>query len=443
MKKYISAITLLLLSASALCAGTIEYDGAEKAIKVNSFTEEKPATMQDLLAADQKEKWNIITFDEENKSYHINASLYIGSDNNLGTFVQIGSKENPAETVIIKGDVWIKPSKKSLQRRDGSYAITNRLTLGNEKDSSIKAVLKVECETRREFGIFIGLREQGKQPFRGGELFIFNSTITAATPDRDHMLRGNTRYKGMNTGWYANMVKIINSDISWVDGTLMYGVQQNNSVIKGSTFTNCGHVLQNGKQLAINCKFINSDYAVSEGGCLDARIINCTFENNNYNFSLGGLMGYRVVLIDCEIGPQNKPINIKKNSMKPAEALRRKLPIYPAYSELISIPVKVVNQQGKPVKEAIISVSCAEDPEAVENGLMITDKEGMTAENTEDNVTLITRKKYKATDKAGEYSEFTYNYIVKINAVGFKGKVINFSNSDEIARPLTVTLKKK
>ncbi len=442
MKKIICLISSLIISAG-LNAGTIEYDKNENAVMVAGFEESKPANMAAVLSADKENKWNITKYDEKSDTYRLNASLYIGDDKESGTYFQVGDKEHPKETVIVKGDVWIKPSKKSLKRNDGTYAIANRLTLGVENNPEVTAALKIDCSKKSEYGIFIGRRKYGTPTVVGGELYVFNSTITALTQDRNHMLRGAKKHKGMHTGWYANYIKLINAKISWIDGSVMYGIQAHNSTITGTTFENCGRVLQNGKQYAKDCTFKSCYIPVSEGGSLDAELINCSFEDNAYNFSLGGTMGIKILMINCDVKAQKKPMLIKKNSLAPAELLKRKVSVYPEYTELISLPVKVLNKEGQAIPKAVVAISCKENPKAVRNGLAITNENGLTLADPGKKAILIIKRKLKATDTAGQPEDLSYNYTMRVNAKGYKNKTVNLSNKDTISKPFVVTLEKK
>ncbi len=312
--------------------------------------------------------------------------------------------------------------------------------MGDENNQEITATLKIDCSKRAEYGIFIGMRKYGTPTVIGGELYVFNSTITALTEDSAHALRGANKHKGMHTGWYANYVKLVNARIAWINGSVMYGIQRHNSIIKGTTFENCGRVLQNGKQYAKDCTFKNCYIAVSEGGALNAELVNCSFEGNAYNFSLGGQMGVAVNLINCDVKAQKKPLMLKKNSMPPAELLKRKVSVYPEYTELISFPVKVVDKQGKAIPKAVVAVSCKEDPKAVKNGLAITDENGLTSADPAKKAILIIKRKLRATDTAGAPEDLSYNYTIRINAKEHGKKMLTISSKDDISKPFTITL---
>ncbi|MBM4080656.1 MAG: hypothetical protein FJ278_13215, partial [Planctomycetes bacterium] len=106
----LGACLLCLLSARLLLAD-VAYDAAENCIWVKGFPEEAPATLDTVLNADSKGKWGKVTYDKARDTYTIAASLWIGSDDDLGTFVQIGRKDHPRETLVLKGDLWIRPTR--------------------------------------------------------------------------------------------------------------------------------------------------------------------------------------------------------------------------------------------------------------------------------------------------------------------------------------------
>ncbi len=421
----------LMIAVSAF-GGSITYDKQANVVWVCDFLEDAPATADDLLAADRQHGWGIVRYDTATDVYSLDASLYIGDDKNLGAFFQIGRPGHPRETLIVRGDVWIRPPKESPTRTDGRPAIVNRLTLGNPADPSIHATLKIACKTRGQFGVHVGIREKGLW-IRRGDLYVYNSTITAATPDRQHALKSR--------GWYGSSIRLVNATLSWIDGNMTYGVDKDNSVIEGTTFAHGGIALRNGAQFARGCTFRDLQTAVAEGGCLDATLVNCVFEHNERNWTLGNSYGRGIRMIDCKVDPQSKPIQLRKNKVDPKRAAMRHIPIYPTYSEWASLAVKVTDGRAAPIFAAAVNVECARYPDAVQNPLALTDAKGLTPARVEDAI-LITTKRLQPTDTPGRVRSFLFSYRVTVSAAGFKEKAVPLAGMGKIPRPLVVVLEK-
>jgi len=448
----LGACLLCLLSARLLLAD-IAYDATEGRIWVKGFPEEAPATLDMVLDADSKGKWGKVTYDKASDTYTIAASLWIGSDGDLGTFVQIGRKDHPRETLVLKGDLWIRPPRESIKRSDGRASIVNRLTLGHPNDASILPSLKIACSKPREFGICLGLRTaDGKAWTRGGDLHAYNSILTAALQDRDHILRGSGEHKGYHTGWYGSDIRLVNSTLSWIDGAMTYGADAGNAVFDGTTFEHGGRALANSRQYARKCTFRDLETAVAEGGSLDATLVNCTFENNALNWSLGSAMSQGVTLIDCKVGPPKPPpskaggphraVSLRKNQVTADEAVKRRIPLYPCYNELRSLVVKVTDKDGRPVPRAVVHVAC-DDATALRTPLAITDDHGLTSHDVEKDAVLLTVLRLQATDKPDEPKEFRFRYTVTVSAAGHKPKTIPIADPAKLSRPMPVTIERE
>ena len=243
-------------------------------------------------------------------------------------------------------------------------------------------------------------------------------------------------------GWYGSSIRLINATLSWIDGDMIYGVNRANSIIDGSTFEHGGTVLRNGKQFATNCTFRRLETAVAEGGSLEASLVCCTFADNQRNWTLGNSSGRGIRMIDCTIGPQSRPLRLTKNTVAPKRAAMRGIPIYPCYAELASVLVKVTDGDAAPVFAAAVNVECSEDPEAVQNPLVLTDRNGLTPGGVGDGAILITTSRLQATDTPDQPRAFSFDYHVTVSAVGFKEKAVLLKGEEEIPKPFVIVLEK-
>ena len=434
-------LLLVLASPAPLHGRSITYDRQKNVIHVVGYPEHSPADMDSLLGWDASAKAGKVAYDPASDTYTVDASLWIGDETAPETFFRMGRKDHLSETVIVRGDVWVRPSKVVyeqrnivLKRSDGRLPFINRLTIGDPDDASIQPVLKIACDKSGQYGVLVGFRQKNEYKIRG-ELHVYNGTITAATQDKAHMLKSSR--------WYGSDIRLINARISRINGLMTYGIGAQNAEVRGTTFEHGGYALCNGNQLAVDCTFRNLAAAVADYGSLDATLVNCSFQNNEHNWFLSGSSSRGVRMINCRLGPQKKPILIRKNNTT-AEQLKRRVckTIYPDFEELDSLVIKVVDTDGKAIPGAIVGVECADDPEAVANGLTATDENGMTPSDPLNGAILITRRKLRATDIPNQPEETAnFSYVASVQARGCVEKKVPFQPGT-VGRPLVVTLRR-
>lgn len=428
----VGVLLALLLAASVPAA--VEWESSEDCIWVMDYTEESPATIDDLVQADRENGWGKVAYDAETDTCTVNANLWIGLNEGLGTFFQLGRIDHPREVLRVQGNVWIRAPRLSLKRPDGRYSVVNRLRLGHPDHPEIHATLKIVCEKRGQYHLMVG--DDRKHACRGS-LHVYNSTITADRPDRDHLIG--------RQAWAPSDVRFVRATMSWIDRHFMYNTQAHNSLLDASTFEHGGTVLQNGTQFARGCTFRNVEIAVAEGGCLRATMIRCTFEDNDYNWTLGSVCSGDIDLIDCHVSEQKEPYRIRRNNIS-AERIARsrgKAIVYPSCTEWISLPIKVVGDGQRPLNGALVNVECEEDAQALRNPVAVTDEQGLTSGDPENGAILIVRKRIRATDTPDQPDILTYSYKLTIEASGHQRKSIHLLGSQGIPRPLTVRVGKK
>ena len=452
----------LMILPSSSSSSDISYDSATDRLQVVGFPEESPATPATLLAADRDHGWDQITYSAATDTYTINAALWIGNDTSLGTFLQIGDRQHPNVTVVVKGTVWIRPPQESLRRSDGRYSIINRLTLGDPQDDSIRATLKIDCETRGQHGLYVGYRSHDSKTWlHRGALHVYNSTITAARQDEEHvwgckdyMAEGSSP-RWACPGWYASDLQIINATISWFEGCVTYGCatgershgQLADSVrpsgliaIRDTTFEHGGVGVRNGTQYLKGCVFRGMHIGVAEGGSLCANLVNCAFEDCRANWTLGSASSGGIVMLDCIVGPQIDPLSLRRNRISPENAVRRKIPVYPTCADRQSLVVKVTDGSGKPIPQAMVIASCPADPGQVTNGATLTDSSGCTPDNPADGAIVITTMKHQATDDPGSPRTTTFSYNILVKARGLDDREVAVAASAALDGPVVVVL---
>jgi hypothetical protein len=105
--------------------------------------------------------------------------------------------------------------------------------------------------------------------------------------------------------------------------------------------------------------------------------------------------------------------------------------------------IKVVDQQGAVIPDAIVTVDCTEDPDSVRNGLTLTDARGLTPAGTDAGAVLITKRKLQATDDPEKPRESNFAYCVSIYKRRYQTKRVLVKGAEQIPRPWVVELGKR
>ena len=440
-----TALLALLCAHPTLAAPEIRYLKPERAVWVRGFRHDSPATMTDVLAADRTNGWNVVSLDPTTDTFTLKASLWIGGTSSWNpTYLQVGRKGHERETVVVHGNVWVRPPRANLERADGRFGLINRLTLGNPADTNIQACLKIACETREQYGLLVGHRDTEHGTVYGGELYVFNSTITAATQDTAHQLRGANQWQGLHTGWYASRIELVNATVSWIGNCVAYGMQEGDYRIEGSTFDHCATVLMQGRQRVSDCRFLNLTSPAINATSME--FVRCTFKDNEQNWYIQSSTGRSAEMINCDVGTPRKPVQIRKNTKDPTFLVRFGSPVYPFYIERRSCVVEVLDKDGKPIPGAVVSVRCVNDPghgrddlSAVRNPVAVTDADGRTPARVEDGAILPAMKILQATDDPGKPKRHDLEYVLTVEATGYKPVQLKLS-SDDAGTPQRVKL---
>lgn len=417
--------TSLCLAATAAIGRDILRLEPENAVWVVGFSRNHPATMDDVAEADRTHGWNLVSVDTATDTYILDASLWIGGTSLwTPTYMQIGRPGHTNETLVVHGDVWIRAPRRSLERPDGRSGLINRLTLGTPDNPGIRAQLKIHCKTLRQYGLWIGERTE-RGVLRGGDLFAFNSVLTAAVQDGQHNLRGTDWYRGFHTGWYGSRVELVNSEISHIDGQVTYYMQAEDYRIRGCRFHHSGTLVRGGTQRMLDCRFTDMSATPITGRRIEC--IRCVFRNNPRHWQLRSSWSSVAEMINCDMGPSDNPILLAKNSKDPKWLYRTGTPLYPFYIERASCVVKVLDEAGNPVQGAAVSVLCSDDPyrgrahlEAVRNAMVFTDEKGVTPARCEDGAILPAVKRLQATDDPAAPRQDTLTYTLRVEAKGYR-----------------------
>lgn len=388
---------------AALC----RYLPESNTIWVHDYPADMPCTPALLLRTDRMFEWGLVEYAPESDTYTINANLRLGYNDGADTFFQIGSREHPRETLVLKGNLVLYPEFFGGQNRHRRGI--NRLTIGVKDDPSVRAALKFHNEPGQYHTLLSGAYYEGadrptKKGSYGGQLHVYHSLITAAIQDRPHAIGAAGNRHFYIPGAYG-YVALRQATISWVAGVIAFGMTAKCSDVADSIFEHSGYALINSEQAAVNCIFRNLKTAIMDwGGPLDALLTNCRFEDNDANWSLSR---GRLRCVDCVFGAPKKG-NIYKSWPEQQAGTKP----YAYFESSRHVMVRVQDRQGEPIAGARIEVTTALNP--LERKIVFTGNDGQTpGQGTEGALLLIERRETAtAVENSPEIVDFTYDLAV-------------------------------
>ncbi len=415
MQKLKKILVILGLFCSVIASAAITFDQEKNTIKIVDYPLDAPCTLERLWQVDKSFEWNKISYDATKDVYTVNCDLIIGANDGTETCLVVGSKEKPATTLIMNGDLtvypyWVKGENSGRWYRAEKKA--NRLRLGRPDDANIKPTLKFANDKI----LNIGLRQH-----HGGQLEMYNTLLTSTSG----------KFSASAQGFDLMIMK--NSRVSNVKGLMFYGIcgswgKYVKTEIYSCVFDNFDEFVPGGA-IYDNCVFSNSKIACYDYGRLEATYNNCVFKDNQKNFMarFQGRPGKNaeqnklaVICTDCIIEPGKQPDSFsldKGRKFKPDW-------INPSLMIRNTVVVKVTDHQGKPLREAVIKVK--EDSSLLQGKTIKckTDDRGMTPPNG-DGAIVLTKTKTQIT--SGQPKIIDYTYTITATANGKNAVIKNFS----------------
>ncbi len=449
-------LAVLLLPATAV-AGTIDYDAGERRVWVAGFPEERPATLCAILAADREAGWGVIVYDSTTETFTLQASLWIGTDKDFGTFFQIGRPDFPRETLVLHGDLQINPPRVSGQRYDRRYLVSNRFTFGYPDRPDIRPVVKIACSKRNEFAVRVlpGPVPDDNLNRPIGEWFMFHGTLTAATPDPEHTYGASIAlsHAGLNYhmhdsvfswwrgGLFPMVVTVVRSVRSWAP------LEQR--MLRNMVFEDGAAVGGGSIPMSVGGVYRRLEIAHA-GEPMAATFVRCRFENNREHVRLP-LSHAGVVFTDCVFDEPAMPLRVPR-STRDEGALRRysvykessdlSLVTNPGIIERMSLRARVVDEGGRPVRRAAVFIHSPGDADrlAVHHGMAVTDSEGLTPDDPEAGALVINRRELRPAEDPAEPEIVTHAFVLRVEAPGFAPREITLDGVGDIPRPLEIAL---
>ena len=383
-----------------------------------------PCTMKRIKAADEMNGWEKVLYEEASDTYTLKCNLLIGTNDGAETYVQVGTKDSPNETVVMQGNVYVFPFFVAGENEGLYYQVpilANRLTLGSPGDPHIKAALKFDSSKAGEFGLTVGrfpaaVKKTGK--LFGGQFHAYNSVVTALKQEKATACAG--------FAFSAQEIVLQNAELSWSAGLVADNLS--GIGIANSVFAHGKAAVTNGNVKFAGCTLRNLNFAVLDCGAINATFTDCTFKDNEHNWSLRSTPR-GVTLIDCTVGEPTKG------------------DIFTAPTAMVAskrhVIVEVVGPDGKPAPGARIVVKCEQDipPEMVENWKQTTDAAGRTPAKGGKKPVLLTEytKKTTSTPNQPEFKEYTY--AIEVEAQGHANASVAGVKPDESWKVVRVQLK--
>ncbi|MCK4307914.1 carbohydrate binding family 9 domain-containing protein, partial [candidate division WOR-3 bacterium] len=134
------SLVFLLGITSVSFAGSGNISLEDGVMVVRGYSKSSPGKLSDILAAAEREGWDVITYTSENDTYNLSTLLQIG-DEKIETYFQIGTGGHEKEILIIEGEIRIK-GKASLTigvKEDKSFSPTVKLDAPKLKDQELLA----------------------------------------------------------------------------------------------------------------------------------------------------------------------------------------------------------------------------------------------------------------------------------------------------------------
>lgn len=411
MKK-ISLIPMIIAVITAVSLkADVSYDSDKNIMTVKNTLPSAPMTPKQLYRVDQLKGWEKVKFDKDKNIYTLDSTLVIGSNDGSDSIFKIGGAGTEGETLIVKGNVYVMPfwikglNKKS--RTDSKKGL-NALIIGDEKNKDIKGILKLDCDKKDQFSLYVGCAPAANGKFitgRGGALRVYNSMVTSN--------KTNAPIKGMILVGKCE-IDFLNSIFSHMSGIMTYGADTyaREYRIEGCTFSNGNIAFVGSRQKLKKCTIENCKVAFLDYGGLDITLEQCILKNNVSNWVLR-YTTTGLTAIDCNIS------HARRNNYLSLKNPKIKKQVFPWFKSKRHINVEVVDSKNKPIKDATVLIKCdqkLEDMEKVEPC--------KTGENGRTPTILLVEKIVQSTAKPNQPEYKTFTYSITVNKDGYSENIM-------------------
>ena len=427
MKLHTILVMFVIAGNCFLHAGII-YDTDSNTVWVVDYPKDSPATMADVMAADSKEGWRKVSYEQESDTYRIDASLKIGSDDGSNTYFRLGSPDHPREVLILTGNLIVAEAK-MVGRCGNAFLSVNHFQAGELGNAQIRPAIRIDCRKRGEFTYKFG---------SGSRFHLYNATLTALTQDEKHMLGqpltdGEVDWVGASLSWIitrsgysmAPSQGIITPDrdprsFKGEENEKLFGTSDLESVFRKSRVhrilnTSFGHgyngLFSYSPLVIVRCAFHHLEHALMVGyKQTRATFIECEFDSNYIDIRKDEGFPTEITCINCRWNNPGKNGILAKGAK------------YTVKNQLV---VFVVDEKENPIVAARVQVTGMNaDAPPVENGGSITDEDGYTPLRGMDGGILATSRVVEGMGTGVEPKLSSYTYRIEVVKKGFEDKIV-------------------
>ncbi len=388
----------------------VVFDAARHAIIVSDYPVSCPGSLRNLADADRIFGWGQVEYNADTDAYTVKCDLWIGGDSGADTFFQIGSAEHPRETLVMRGNLLVRPwwlagrhAAEKWYRVPERQRPVNRLTVGCADDTNVTAKVRLDCQGTNRIGLATGLMTvDGKGGnMYGGELHVYHSALELVNPAPGAAMRENFKLYGPSQHLVHAMLR------GWGTVCGLTGMAHYGNVIERSTFRGCGRVIMGGSAFH-QCVFEGCRIGLADWGS-GAEVLGCVFRDNGRNYTLAYCK--QLVAEDCKLGPTRDADTI----IMPPKAAQGK--DSPAFISRRHVAVLVADESGNPAPGAMVRFT----PEQAGSGLLENNK----CETDADGKATILLTEYIKT--AGEAPDqpavAVFTYAISAEQGGRNGRV--------------------
>ncbi len=412
---------IFLIKVLGVVAG-ITYNSEANLLTVSDFPAEYPCNPSMLYATAQAHGWDVVRYDADADTYTVLSHLRLGLNNDTATYFNLGSEAAPHQTLVVHGNLIVSPfyvaGEHSVASRQMPYRV-NRLTIGEQENPDIQAVLKIHADKENQHSLFVGTLPlpdgQWLRKCEGGELRVYYGTITALTQAWENAIGapGSSRMV-----CFAGDVKLEHANLSWMAGFMGYGARITSL---NTTYEHGGSAVVNATPRFTTfrgCTFRNLKTAVLDWGGLDMVVYDCVFKDNDANWSL--TFGRGLECVDCEFSPPLKKDVYRSHKLKDKT-------VYPRFVSRRHLVVRATDSAGKPVAHAKVEVR--DTLGELLPLVSYTDKDGVTPgkeSRTSGKISplLLNEIEIRATDDPKQQETTEYVYDMYVTAPGFEEVVM-------------------
>lgn len=392
--------------------GGVLFDQSRNTILVTDYPEASPCNPARLAIFDRAFGWGKITCDPAGNTYTCNCHIAIGDNHGSETYFQVGSPEHPDETLVMHGNIYVRPywieKENEGLRWWHAPARVNRLTIGRAHDASVQATLKFAPEN----SLIVG-QAPDEHACRGGQIFIYNSCVTALEPAKGFGIKGARGYASLSqVGGDGHVLR--NARISHAQGYVCGGMSpgwKKTFQVENTVFSDFGFMAPENAAFS-NCTFEGAKIAaLRDRGSMNAELSNCIFRNNERNWELT-YADKGLILVDCAWDDPRRADRYRAWTNPNGKKQ------YPKLSVRRHLVVEVADAAGKPVKDAAVAFMPEQDGcDLVLRPVFKTDARGQTPGPDHPDAMLLTDYIKTATETEDQpaLQPFTYSITAEIS----------------------------